>query len=105
MFWRRKGEDKKKDVGKRIEGPLWGYMVKQGVIVDILTNLRYVAAEAEVGGKPCVNIRIFDPAKVNAAGITVDDFTTFDEHPEHILYEGHVDRLPQPTEIDIRKRQ
>jgi hypothetical protein len=102
MFWRKKDQEKK--AIKKIEGPLWGYMVQKGVIVDVLQNLRYVAADTEVDGKPCFCIRIFDPTKVDAAGITVEDFRTFDDHPGHILYEGYMDSLEQPKEINIQKK-
>lgn len=54
MFGRKK--DKAKKATKKIEGPLWEYMVRKGVIIDALQKLRYVAADTEVSGKPCVCI-------------------------------------------------
>ena len=104
MFWIKKNKEGTKKAVRKIEGPLWGYMVKKGVVVDVLQNLRYVFAEAEMEGKPLFHIRIFDPARVSAAGTAVEDFRALDDYPEQILYEGFVDRLEQPTRIDIQKR-
>lgn len=105
LLWGRKGgnDKKKKKAVKKIEGPLWGYMVSQGVIVDVLQHLRYVEREAEYNGKPCLEIRIFDPAKTQAAGIEIDDFTTFDQQPEYILYEGYLSKMGEPIEVREKK--
>lgn len=89
MFWRKR-EQKKKAV-KKIEGALWGYMVsQQGVIVDVLPNLRRVERDAVVGEKPVglTMIRIFDPAAANERGVAIEDHDSLDNYPELILYEG-----------------
>jgi len=94
MFWREKGEEKgkekKKSAVRKIEGALWGYMVsEQGVIVDILQNLRQVERDGVVEGKPVIMIRIFDPAAADKESVAVEDYESLDNHPELILYEGY----------------
>lgn len=105
LLWGRKGsaDKKKKKTVKKIEGRLWGYMVSKGVIVDVLQHLRYVEREAEYNGKPCLEIRIFDPARTGAAGIEVEDFATLDPHPEYILYEGYISKMGEPIEVWEKK--
>lgn len=73
MFWRKKSKERTKKAVRKIEGPLWGYMVKKGAVVDVLQNLRYVFAEVEMEGESLFHIRIFDPARFEAAGIAVED--------------------------------
>ena len=112
MFWRKKSveekvkEKKRKKEVKKIEGVLWGYMVsQQGVIVDVLQNLRRVECEAEVGGKPVTMIRIFDPAVANQKGVDVDDYRSLDDHPDLVLYEGYYQAAAgEATNIHIKKK-
>ena len=113
MFWRRKGgeekgKEKKKRAVKKIEGALWGYMVsQQGVIVDVLQNLRRVERDAVVGDKPVglTMIRIFDPGTANQKGVTIDDYKSLDNHPDLILYEGYYREVSgQATDIRIEKK-
>ncbi len=108
MFWRKKGTEqkgKKKKAVKKIEGTLWGYMVQQGVIVDILQNLRRVERDGVVGGKQVIMIRIFDPATTNEKGIAIDDYESLDSRPELILYEGYYLEIGgQARDIHIEKK-
>ncbi|MFW6147458.1 MAG: hypothetical protein ACOC6B_03595 [Thermodesulfobacteriota bacterium] len=48
-----------------------------------------VRAQAE---KNCYDVRIFDESQVGLKGIRVKDYTTFDQHPELILFEGWYDK-------------
>ncbi len=111
MFWRKKSveekvkEKKRKKEVKKIEGALWGYMVsQQGVIVDILQNLRRVERDGAVESKPVVMIRIFDPAAANQKGVDVDDYGSLDDHPNLVLYEGYYQAVAgEATNIHIEK--
>jgi hypothetical protein len=110
MFWRKKGTEqkgKKKKAVKEIEGTLWGYMVQQGVTVDILQNLRRVERDAVVEDKPAglTMIRIFDPATANEKSVTIDDYGSLDNYPELVLYEGYYREVSgQATDIHIEKK-
>jgi len=43
-------------------------------------------------GKHRYNVRVFDQAQAAGKGITVADYTTLEDHPELILFEGWYDR-------------
>jgi len=112
MFWRKKGveekarEKKRKKEVKKINGPLWGYMVsQQGVIVDILQNLRRVECDGVVEDKPVIMIRIFDPAAADKKGVAIEDYDSLDGHPDLILYGGYYRSvLGVATDIHIEKK-
>jgi len=96
MFWRRKKtpederREKAKKAVKKIEGPLWGYMVTQrGVVVNVLQNLRRVERDDMVNGKPATKVRIFDPAIAEKEGTLIDSYESLDAHRRLILYEGY----------------
>lgn len=96
MFWRRKktSEDRRREKAKKavkkIEGPLWGYMVTQrGVIVDVLQNLRRVEREGIADQKPATMVRIFDPTTADKEGAVIDSYESLDAHRGLMLYEGY----------------
>lgn len=107
MFWRKKGQKKKKAV-KKIDGALWGYMIsRHGVAVDMLQSLRRVEREAVVGDKPVglIMIRIFDPATAKEKGVTIDDYGSLDNYPELVLCEGYYrDVDGQAVDIHIERK-
>ena len=83
-------------------------MVQQGVIVDVLQNLRRVERDAVVGDKPVglTMIRIFDPAFANSKGIAIDDYGSLDSHPELILYKGYYREVKgEATDIHIEREE
>ena len=90
---------------KKIQGALWGYMVSQGVIVDILQNLRRVERSGVVGGKQVIMIRIFAPAAAKEKGVAIDDYESLDSHLELILYQGYYLEIGgQARDIHIEKK-
>ena len=109
MFWRKKKRpederrEKAKKTVKKIEGPLWGYMVTQrGVVVDVLQNLRRVERGGSAGGKPATMVRIFDPVAAGKEGVVVDSYESLDTHLRLILYEGYY-RGPMMVDIHIER--
>ena len=95
MFWKkRKAEnkvnDKTKKIIKKIEGPLWGYMVTQrGVPVDTLQHMRRVERDGKVGSKPATIVRMFNPAAAVKEGVVIDSYESLDAYRGLILYEGY----------------
>ena len=111
MFWRKKAgeekvKEKKEKAIKKIEGSLWGYMVsQQGVIVDVLQNLRRVERDGVVGGKQVTMIRIFDPATTKEKGVAIEEYESLDDHPELILYKGYYLEIGgEAKDIHIEKK-
>jgi len=75
---------------KKIDGPLWGYMVTQrGVVVDVLQHLRRVERQGTVWGKPAIMVRVFDAPAAEKEGVLIDSYESLDSHRKLILYEGH----------------
>jgi hypothetical protein len=77
---------------KQIEGDLFQHMVnKQHVPLDILRNLRVVEQETVLGSQPVgvMVFRIFQPGQVKKNGIKIEDYSSLDDHPELVLYEGY----------------
>jgi hypothetical protein len=58
------------------------------VPAENLTGLRSVLKTGFWEDKPVTFIRIYDP-RVNEEAWQVKDFTSLDEHPDLILYEGY----------------
>jgi hypothetical protein len=96
MFWKKKrlvenrGGEKAKAAIKKIEGPLWGYMVTQrGVPVDTLQRMRRVERDGKVGSKPATIVRIFNPAAAEKGGVVIDSYESLDAYRGLILYDGY----------------
>lgn len=105
MFWKWKKttEDEGSERAKKIEGPLWGYMVtRRGVGMDVLQRLRRVEREGFVWDKPVTQVRIFNPAGAEEAGVVVDSYESLSAHPRLILYEGYY-RGPEMSLIHMGK--
>jgi len=48
------------------------------------------------------DVRIFDEIQAGAKGVRIRDYTTFDEHPDLILFEGWYDKKSYRAEIQER---
>lgn len=96
MFWKRsseKKEEKKKVKLKQVYGGAWGHLVSEHhIVVDTLVKWRCLDQPGEVDGRPVTLLRIFDPATAQQKGIPIEGWTTFDEHPELVLFEGYLRR-------------
>lgn len=56
---------------------------------DWVWDLKAVSRRQEEN-RDIKDIRIFSPAKTGAAGVTVRNYLSLDDHPDFILYEGWV---------------
>jgi len=92
MFWNRKqtNEGEVKLPGpKGIPEPVGRYMVVQEKKdPDWVWKLRGVVRPADK--KKTFYCRVFDESQVAQAGLKVKDWTSLDEHPELILWEGYL---------------
>lgn len=84
---------KKPKLIKEIHDGAWGHMVSvHKVDVDTLyKEMRCVEREDTLDGRRVTFMRIFKPREAEEKGITVTGWETFDQHPELILFEGHLD--------------
>jgi hypothetical protein len=65
--------------------------------------LRYVSRPSE--SKPGIqDFRLFAPNKTAKAGLVVKDWSSLDDHPDLILFEGHYDRSSKTVEFRARTK-
>ena len=94
MFWKR---EKTKEGEAKLPGPKGipdlaaRYMVVQEKKnSDWVWKLKGVVRPTEK--KTAFYCRVFDEAQVAKAGVNVKDWTSLDDHPELILWEGYFDK-------------
>lgn len=93
VFWKRKetkeGEEKLSGP-KSIPYPAGRHMVVEGKKEpDWVWKLNGVVRPG--GKKKAFYCRVFSEAQVEDAGVTVKDWTSLDDHPDLILWEGYFD--------------
>lgn len=84
---------RKPKVIKEIYGGAWGHLVQEhGITVDTLSkDIRCVDKPGVLdGGVPVTFLRVFSLSELEKKGITVTGWETFDQHPELIMFEGHL---------------
>jgi hypothetical protein len=94
MFWKRK-ETKEGEVKlpgpKGIPQPVGSHMVVQEKKdPDWVWQLKGVVRPA--GKKKAFYCRVFSEAQVAQAGVNVKDWSSLDDHPDLILWEGYFDK-------------
>lgn len=70
---------------------------------DLATILKAVVRKNEEEEKR-YDIRIFDEAESTVKRVTVKNYTTLDEHPSLIIYEGSVDEQSKLVKLEERKK-
>jgi hypothetical protein len=83
LFWL--GGEGSKDI------PPWAYVYLLSALKVPRENLIALRSVQKVGfwdGKPVTFIRIYDP-RANDEAWQVKDFTSLDQHPELVLFEGY----------------
>ena len=99
MFWKRK-ETKEGEVKlpgtKGIPEFVGRYMVVQ-MNKDPNWVWKLKAVVRPAGKKKAFYCRVFDEAQAAQADVKVKDWTSLDEHPELILWEGYFDKETQET--------
>ena len=94
-FWQKK--DASKDAGGLPKPKDLPEAVGRHLVVDMkldpddVWNLKAVMRRRE--DNPDVrDFRIFSPGKANAAGVSVRNYTTLEDHPELVLYAGSLNK-------------
>jgi len=102
MFWKRK-ETEQGEV--KLPGPMGipelvgRYMVvKEQKNPDWVWKLKGVVRPA--GKKKAFYCRVFDEAQLAQANVKVKDWTSLDEHPDFILWEGYFDKETNTVSLE-----
>ena len=78
-----------------------------------LALLRWVGRKELFGGERANLVRIFNGAKAHEEGVVVNSFDDLDNHPDLVLFEGHVfegramsleKKVPKKKEEESRQR-
>jgi hypothetical protein len=111
-FWKRKGatgRPSKPKVEKLRKPQILPQAVGRDLIVhlrkdpDWVWSLKSVVRKTR-RGKHRYNVRVFDQAQAAAKGVDVIGYTSLDEHPELILFEGWYDRRSWKAQIEEKKK-
>ncbi len=62
-----------------------------------------VALRHRQNSKNAFDFRVFDEVKVAEKDVKVHDYTSFDQHPELVLFQGWYDKESWKVEIEGRK--
>ena len=92
-----KPEDIPEPVGRHL-------VVQLGKNPDWVWNLKGVV-RPRPEGKDSYDVRVFNEAKAAAKNVTAKDYTSLDEHPELILYEGWFDKKSMSVQIEEKERR
>ena len=102
MFW-------KKGNGEKLPGPKdMPELVGRHLVVDKKKEPDWVwhlkgVVRKNPAGKKRFDVRIFDPNEAASKQVKVKDYTTFDQHPELILYEGWFDKASMAAEVEDKR--
>jgi len=105
MFWGKKSakEEGKLSGPKEIPGTVQNYLVAEGKMdPDLVRLLRGVERKSTNGAG--FNIRIFDNSEAIAKQVEVKDYTSLDECPGLILYEGWFDEGAKQVKLEEKTK-
>ena len=105
MFWGKKSakEEGKLSGPKEIPGPVQNYLVAERKMdPDLVKLLRAVERKSTTGAT--FNIRVFDDSEAIAKKVQVKDYTSLDERPDLIIYEGWFDEGAKQVKLEEKKK-
>jgi hypothetical protein len=105
MFWDKKSakEEGKLSGLKEIPGSVQNYLVAEKKMDPVLVKfLRAVERKSTTGAT--FNIRVFDNSEAIAKKVEVKDYTSLDECPDLILYEGWFDEGAKQVQLEEKKK-
>ena len=111
MFWRKKpvtGEPSKPKV-KKLPGPKdMSQLLVNYLVTEMKQNPAWlwslkIVVRPRPESKDTFDVRVFDEAQVATKKVAVKDYTSLDEHPELILYEGWFDNKTMKVWIEEKK--
>ena len=109
MFWGKKStkeEEKKEKLSgpKEIPGLVQNYLVAERKMGPDLVKLLKAVVRKSPTGETAFNIRVFDESEGVAKKVQVKDYTSLDERPDLIIYEGWFDEGSKQVKLEEKKR-
>jgi hypothetical protein len=105
MFWNKKSakEEGKLSGPKEIAGPVQNYLVAETKMdPDLVKLLRAVERKSTTGAT--FDIRVFDDSEAITKKVQVKDYTSLDECPDLIIYEGWFDEGTKQVKLEEKKK-
>ena len=105
MFWGKKSaeEEGKLSGPREIPVPVQTYLVAERKMdPDLVKLLKAVECKSATGAT--FNIRVFDNSEAIAKNVQVKDYTSLDECPDLILYEGWFDEGAKQVKLEEKKK-
>ena len=105
MLWNKKSaEEKTKPLGpKEIPKPVQDYLVAERKMdPDLMKLLKAVERKSATGTTS--DIRVFDDSEAKAKRVEVKDYTSLDERPDLIIYEGWFDEGEKQVKLENKKK-
>jgi hypothetical protein len=109
MFWGKKStkeEDKKEKLSgpKEIPAIVQNHLVAEKKMAPDLVKLLKAVVRKSLNGETVFNIRVFDESEGLAKKVQVKDYTSLDERPDLIIYEGWFDEGSKQVKLEEKKR-
>ena len=105
MLWGKKSakEEGKLSGPKEIPGPVQNYLVAERKMdPDLVKLLKAVERKSATGAT--FNVRVFDNSEAIAKKVQVKDYTSLDECPDLIIYEGWFDEGAKQVKLEEKKK-
>jgi len=97
-------EDEKLRKPQGIPGLVQKYLVAEYKLPGELAPLLKAVVHKSAEGESSFDIRIYDDSEAEARKVKVNDYTTLNDHPELILYEGSFDETVKKVELQEKKK-
>jgi hypothetical protein len=109
MFWGKKSteeEEKKEKLSgpKEIPGPVQNYLVAERKMDADLVKLLKGVVRKSPNGETVFHFRVFDESEGLAKKLQVKDYTSLDESPDLIIYEGWYDERSKQVKLEEKKK-
>ena len=111
MFWKKKTktEEPSKPKMEKLPGPssIEGILATKLIVdlqqdADRIWKLHSVVCQRSGGGQR-FDFRVFDADRVRATRVEVKDYTSFDDYPELIVYQGWFDKKSGEVHFEEKK--
>jgi len=103
MFWRKKSEKEGEKIPsgpKDIPGLVQHYLVAERKMDAGLVKLLKAVVDKNASEGKAYHIRIFDESEALAKKVQVKDYTSLDERPDLIIYEGLFDEAAKLVKLE-----
>jgi hypothetical protein len=112
MLWKKKAVTEKSPQPKveKLPGPkpipglVGKYLIAEHKIDPNLVQILKAVVRRSPKVEKAFDCRIFDGSEAEASEVQIKDYTSLDEHPELILYEGWFDEESKRVELEEKKK-